>query len=978
MTPTCPYGDCAYASLAPDAPSCPSCGRPLYGMAGHDYTALILDRTRDFTGRVWALEAIDRWLADPGGRRVFFVGGEPGSGKTALAARLVRMARGEAGGEPLADGLAAAYPHLARAGLAYYHFCQAQDDALLRPVGLVQSLALALANSYPAYALVLAAIGNSHPEIRVLPRVAHGPGAEEAVVQIAALDAGALPARSAFLYLVAEPLAALAQAGASGPILVLVDALDEALDIDPRDNIAALLGEIARDPGGLPARVRFLVTARPDPRIVELLGPPALRLDGDAPPARRDAQDYAERRLADILPDQAAAQRLAARILLAGGGNLLYARYVLDDLAARPGAWAAAPERPLPQGLDGVYRQFIQGELARSGERWTERYGPLLGLLAAARSPGLTREHLAAASGVSLCKTDDALAALGPFLSGPRPEGPFMLYHASFGEFLLRDAQYRVYPGEAEQALGELFVQAYGEDWAACGDDYALQRAPLHLARAAQALTHPLQRAAQRRLREALGRVLLDYGWMQGRLHRAGIHALLADLALAPPDESDPARKVGRALEESAAVLAEDPAQLGPQLLGRLLDDGDRRVQAFLEQARARCKRPCLLPLAATLRRDHGPLRAGDRHTDRVTALLVTPDASQAVSASADGTLIVWRLAIAPDGRLVGGGEPRTLSGHSKSVYALAVTPDSRNVISASVDRTLRVWEISPSHKGGLPGSRKPRVLEGHPEAVTGVVVTPDGKRAISASADATLRVWDLSGGRKPQTLKGHSDWVTALALSPDGSRLVSASWDNTLRVWGLAPSAKGGDKDGEKLHTLKGHTAHVRGVVVTPDGARAISTSLDHTARLWDLQSGDELGVLAELPSVVTAVALTPDGRYAVCASGNAIKVWDLSLTPDGKLAHAGALATLAGHRALVSCVSVIQDGQYVLSASWDGALKVWSLPSALDAGRADEALLAAYHIGERLTVCAASPDGRVIVVGDESGRVHFVRWEA
>ncbi len=94
MTQPCPYRDCKH----PDALSCPACGRPVYFMGGHDYTALIVDRMRAFTGREWAFAAIDRWLADPAGKRIFFLGGVSGSGKTALAARLVRIARGEADG----------------------------------------------------------------------------------------------------------------------------------------------------------------------------------------------------------------------------------------------------------------------------------------------------------------------------------------------------------------------------------------------------------------------------------------------------------------------------------------------------------------------------------------------------------------------------------------------------------------------------------------------------------------------------------------------------------------------------------------------------------------------------------------------------------------------------------------------------------------------------------------------------------------
>ena len=48
-----------------------------------NFSAIIAERTRDFTGRAWVFAAIDRWLADPDAPRFFVVTGEPGIGKTA-------------------------------------------------------------------------------------------------------------------------------------------------------------------------------------------------------------------------------------------------------------------------------------------------------------------------------------------------------------------------------------------------------------------------------------------------------------------------------------------------------------------------------------------------------------------------------------------------------------------------------------------------------------------------------------------------------------------------------------------------------------------------------------------------------------------------------------------------------------------------------------------------------------------------------
>ena len=91
----------------------------------------------------------------------------------------------------------------------------------------------------------------------------------------------------------------------------------------------------------------------------------------------------------------------------------------------------------------------------------------------------------------------------------------------------------------------------------------------------------------------------------------------------------------------------------------------------------------------------------------------------------------------------------------------------------------------------------------------------------------------------------------------------------------------------------------------------------------MWDLENGAELGTLTGHSRGISAVAVTPDGRRAVSASDDqTLKVWDL------------------------------ESGELVVTFSGDGAIYA----------------------------CAVAPDGgcpedSIIVAGDRSGRVHFLR---
>ena len=70
-------------------------------------------------------------------------------------------------------------------------------------------------------------------------------------------------------------------------------------------------------------------------------------------------------------------------------------------------------------------------------------------------------------------------------------------------------------------------------------------------------------------------------------------------------------------------------------------------------------------------------------HSDMVRAVAVTQDGQYAISASDDGSVIVW------DWRTP--KEAGRLEGHTDWVYDMVLTRDDRRVFSVSQDRTVRV-----------------------------------------------------------------------------------------------------------------------------------------------------------------------------------------------------------------------------------------------------------------------------------------------
>ena len=163
-------------------------------------------------------------------------------------------------------------------------------------------------------------------------------------------------------------------------------------------------------------------------------------------------------------------------------------------------------------------------------------------------------------------------------------------------------------------------------------------------------------------------------------------------------------------------------------------------------------------------------------------------------------------------------------------------------------------------------------------------------------------------------------------------------------------------------LRTLKGHSNSVNAVAVTADGKWAISGSSDNILKVWDLTTGEEQFTLTGHSDSVYAVAVTADGKRAISGSSDkTLNVWDLTTGKE--------LFTLEGHSYSVNGLAVTADGKRALSGSWEKILKVWDLTTGN--------LIASFTSESSIASCAIAPDGVTIVVGEESGRVYFLRLE-
>ena len=294
-----------------------------------------------FVGREWVVQRVDAWRRNDLQRRVFWLTGGPGAGKSAFTAWMT---------------------HYQRGNVVCLNLCKWNDEDRSDPRRVLRTLAFLLATRLRDF------------RRRLLDRFRlHDPDGRE----LANKGAAAM-----FHWLLAEPLQLIDGGRRRDRCVVVIDALDETL----RDGVSELTDLLAELAPKLPPWIALLLTSRPDFPIAASLSHIApLRLDAErSADNANDLHVYARGWLATPERAPADADALIARVVAAADGNFMYLRKLREavdefhlDLDA-PGQ--------LPHGLTGLYRLWFRRQFPDRAV-YRADFAPLLEVLVAASRP---------------------------------------------------------------------------------------------------------------------------------------------------------------------------------------------------------------------------------------------------------------------------------------------------------------------------------------------------------------------------------------------------------------------------------------------------------------------------------------------------------------------------------------------------------------------------------------------------------------
>jgi len=202
--------------------------------------------------------------------------------------------------------------------------------------------------------------------------------------------------------------------------------------------------------------------------------------------------------------------------------------------------------------------------------------------------------------------------------------------------------------------------------------------------------------------------------------------------------------------------------------------------------------------------------------------------------------------------------------------------------------------------------------------------------------------------------------FVSQLLITTDGLFLIAAiPNDNSIWIWDLSTGAqKCVIKD-----ILKYPRSPFR-LALTADNQHIVCFSIDGGAcivRIWDLSTGKEEKTLKQDDDALPEMAFMDDKEYFINPDSWNISIWNMKNNKITWLKKDNADK--------ITATAIIPKSKYFITVSEDHMIKVWDLEQ--------KNCISTFQLDSPVCACDITPDGQTIIVGDNLGRIHFLRLE-
>jgi WD40 repeat protein len=201
---------------------------------------------------------------------------------------------------------------------------------------------------------------------------------------------------------------------------------------------------------------------------------------------------------------------------------------------------------------------------------------------------------------------------------------------------------------------------------------------------------------------------------------------------------------------------------------------------------------------------------------------------------------------------------PTTVLARNATILDVAVSPDASHFAFVQYQRLVVYNAQTLSLIGNIE-------LEGF---ALSCAFSPSGDEVAVGCRDGSLTICDVKSG-STEVFRFEGKSVFAVAYSPDGTYVAVSSEANGLSIFDTQKR--------QTVHTIP-HSAAVFGVDFSADGKLLVSGSQDRLVRVISTSDWKILAILSGPESVVTRVAVHPNGQQVVAGSqDDTVRFWSL-----------------------------------------------------------------------------------------------------
>jgi WD40 repeat protein len=295
-------------------------------------------------------------------------------------------------------------------------------------------------------------------------------------------------------------------------------------------------------------------------------------------------------------------------------------------------------------------------------------------------------------------------------------------------------------------------------------------------------------------------------------------------------------------------------------------------------------------------------------------------------------------------------------------ITAVAVSPDGK-WLAVSGYREILLWQY-----GGELAAR----LAGLSDRIHTILFSPDGKTLAAVGGSPArfgeVQIWDLATRKQKHSVLVSADTLFGASFSPDGSRIVCGAADKSVRLFDVAT--------GKEIRKMDHHEDWSFGAIFGVDGKRLVSVSRDRAAKLTDASTGAFIENVNLLKDPLTAIVRHPKKDWVLIGGEErvpylymmdrprAMRIADdstlirkfepqdgpilaLAYSPDAKYIAVGsavgdvriyeaetgvAVAKCSGHRGGIYTLQFYTDSQHLITAGFDGVVRIYDLSGKLE----------------------------------------------